>query len=118
MFFRFSAALLLIVTVSMAGVVLEKRTLELRRSISRQHYQTDLLLEQHVRLRLDTQRLTAPSQLAQLQTDLTNENARKLQPATRRPAPSSTDTRLDDAPPVALPLLRFQRPFNPEGIDR
>ena len=35
--------LVLVVMIAMAGVALEKRTLELRRSVSRQHYQMDLL---------------------------------------------------------------------------
>lgn len=121
MFFRFSAALLLIVLVSMAGVALEKRTLELRRAVSRQYYQTDLLIELHVRLRLKTQQLTAPSQLASLPAP--------SQPATsRRSANAGSATRSDrpSGPPPAeqrraqtarLPLLRFQQPFSPEGID-
>lgn len=120
MFFRFSAALILIVIVSMAGVVLEKRTLELRRAVSRQYYQTDLLLEQHVRLRLETQRLTAPAQLEILQsrhlsqTDSASESSTKK----RRRADEKESENTESTLPARLPLLRFQQPFNPEGIDR
>lgn len=64
MFFRFAAGLLLVVLVSMVGVRLEKQTLEMRRAVSVQYYQTDVLLELLVRLRLETQKLTAPAQLA------------------------------------------------------
>lgn len=63
MFFRFCAATLLIVLISLAGVALGSRNLELRRSLSRQHYQLDLLLERHARLRLQTQRSGAPPRL-------------------------------------------------------
>lgn len=64
MFFRFAAGLLLVVLVSMVGVRLEKQTLEMRRAVSVQYYQTDVLLELLVRLRLETQKLTAPAQVA------------------------------------------------------
>ena len=118
MFFRFSAALILIVIVSMAGVVLEKRTLELRRAVSRQYYQTDLLLEQHVRLRLETQRLTAPAQLEILQSRRTSQSGGRTTAANQSRS-RTEDSRNSDSPVSArLPLLRFQQPINPEGIDR
>lgn len=66
-FFRFAAGLLLVVLVSMVGVRLEKQTLEMRRAVSVQYYQTDVLLELLVRLRLETQKLTAPAQVALMQ---------------------------------------------------
>ena len=168
-FFRFTASLLLVVIVSMVSVMLEKRTLELRRAVGRQYYQTDLLIEQQVALRLETQRLTAPAQLASLRQHLSSSasgqhgNRRgsttssssgrapgQVQPlrqangrvsqlgpssavalrATRSrtaDSPSShPDSRADSgaAPSEAgearsnrLPLLRFQHPFNPKGID-
>ena len=112
MFFRFAAGLFLVVLVSMAGVRLEKQTLEMRRAVSLQYYQTDLLLELVVRLRLETQRLTAPAQLA-----ATIENAANAEshPAGSR---SVRETPKMDRPGNGrLPLMRFQHPFNPEGID-
>ncbi len=127
MFFRFAAALLLVALVSMVGVRLEKQTLEIRREVSVQYYQTDLLLELLVRLRLETQQLTAPAQLA-----ATIENANCVKPpvtkSVRRPKTRVADKRSggnnDDEQPASessrgsrLPLMRFQHPFNPEGID-
>ena len=64
MYFRFAAGLMLVVIVSMAGVWLEKQTLEMRRTVSVQYYQTDVLFDLLVRLRLETQQLTAPAQMA------------------------------------------------------
>lgn len=63
MFFRFGAALLLVVSVALAGTVLETQNLALRRSISQQQYRMDVLLETQARLRLETQRLGAPARL-------------------------------------------------------
>lgn len=120
MFFRFAAGLLLVVLVSMAGVRLEKQTLEMRRSVSVQYYQTDLLLEFLVRLRLDTQRLTAPAQLAVTIEDaskskeLNSATLQKRRPKSRVAEQPRRSPRTSDA---RLPLLRFQHPFNPEGID-
>ncbi len=123
MFFRFAAGLILVVLVSIAGIRLEKQTLEMRRSVSVQYYQTDLLLDLLVRLRLETQRLTAPAQLAA--TIESANNAAKI-PASKsersrtRIANSKQDDRkaTDDASLNGrLPLLRFQQAFNPEGID-
>ena len=110
--------------VSMAGVRLEKHTLQMRRDVSVQYYQTDLLLELQVRLRLETQRLTAPSHLATTMDEAARpKNPRtadqplkpRVQTAIR---PNTNDEKAkrpinDDR----LPLLRFQHPFNPEGID-
>lgn len=118
-FFRFSAALVLVVLVSMAGVMLEKRTLELRRAVSRQYYHTDLLVEHHVRLRLETQQLTSVSQLT-AGRPLSEYPA--PQPGVRRSAAvqrnaAESDGGIGEAAPARLPLLRFQQPFSPEGID-
>ena len=124
MFFRFAAGLLLVVLVSMAGVRLEKHTLQMRRDVSVQYYQTDLLLELLVRLRLETQRLTAPAQLAATMEEATSPNSRRsLDPAIKPRVQTATrpDSNDDKAKRPAtderLPLLRFQHPFNPEGID-
>lgn len=125
MFFRFAAGLFLAVLVSMASVRLEKQTLEMRRAVSVQYYQTDLLLELLVRLRLDTQRLTAPAQLAATIEDAaTSQNSRQNRENTRSPQkrpPKSRIAHEEKQPRTAsesrLPLMRFQHPFNPEGID-
>jgi hypothetical protein len=123
-YFRFASGLLLVVLVSMAGVWLEKQTLEMRRSVSVQYYQTDVLLDLLVRLRLETQQLTAPAQMAAMQ-DL--EQRKPAKPSTgtthaalvalprRNEEPNTSDT--PESSGQRLPLLRFQNPFNPEGID-
>ncbi len=124
MFFRFAAGLLLVVLVSMAGVRLEKHTLQMRRDVSVQYYQTDLLLELLVRLRLETQRLTAPAQLAATMDEAASPANQRTSGALAKPR-TQTAIRLDSNDDKAkrptsddrLPLLRFQHPFNPEGID-
>ena len=63
MFFRFGSALLLIVLVCLAGVGLEKRNLALRRALSKQQYQIDILLDSYARLRLKTQQMADPARL-------------------------------------------------------
>lgn len=63
MTFRFVAAIVLLVAISLLGIGIEKQNLELKRGISLQHYRLDQLLEQHARLRLRTQRLGAPALL-------------------------------------------------------
>jgi len=119
-FFRFAAGLLLVVLVSMAGVRLEKQTLEMRRAVSLQYYQTDLLLEMLVRLRLETQRLTAPAQLAATIEDASSGRA-AVSPASRDKRSKSRapkeSTKAEHRGEDRLPLLRFQHPFNPQGID-
>jgi hypothetical protein len=65
MFFRFFAALILVVLVSLAGNALEKRNLELKRAVSRQHYRLEILAERHVAKRVLVQQLGAPSRLAE-----------------------------------------------------
>ena len=60
MFFRFGSAIVLVVLISLVGIGLEKRNLELRRAVSQQHYRTDALRDAHARLRLETQFLGAP----------------------------------------------------------
>ena len=131
MFFRFVASLILVVLVSMVGIGLEKQTLQMKRAVSRQYFQKDLLLEMHARLRLSIQQLTAPSQLAAVdearqsslspqikkperwqmpqQATTANSNARADRSSSSRNSqdPSSSDnTRL----PARLPLLRWEHP--------
>lgn len=61
MYFRFGAAIVLIVVISVIGVALEKQSLSYRRAISRQHYRMDVLVEQYAQMRLQAQRLGAPA---------------------------------------------------------
>jgi len=63
MFFRFGAAVALIVAVSLLGIALEKRTLALKRSISLQTYRAAQLEERRVQLRLRCEQLGAPGRL-------------------------------------------------------
>jgi hypothetical protein len=63
MFFRFGAALFLVVLVALAGTALQTQNLALKRSLSQQQYRMDVLLESQSRLRLETQRLGAPAKL-------------------------------------------------------
>jgi len=65
MFFRFGAALLLIVVVSLLGIALEKRTLSLKRAITLQTYRAEQLQERCSRLRLQCEQLGAPARLMQ-----------------------------------------------------
>lgn len=113
MFFRFAAALSLIVLISMTGVVLQKRTLELRRQVSLQSYQTELLVEQHVLLRLETQQLTAPSRWA----SGSGEGPQPDAAAWRQQRATTVDPAgVPDEPAHRLPLLRFQYPLNLEEL--
>ncbi|MBI5759676.1 MAG: hypothetical protein HZA46_14250 [Planctomycetales bacterium] len=63
MFFRFGGAIVLAVLISLTGVGLEKRNLELRRAVSQQEYQRELLVERQARVRAETQKLGAPPRL-------------------------------------------------------
>ncbi len=59
--FRFAAALLLILAISLVGIRVEKDELALKRSISLQHYRLQQLLEERARLRVRMHSLTAPT---------------------------------------------------------
>ena len=109
MFFRFAAALMLVVAVSMAQIGLEKQTLRLRRLVSRQYYQMDELLELHAQLRLEIQQRSAPSRLT---ADSLWRKPEESDPG--RSAESSAVHR--PAAPATLPLLRWQRPVRPQGV--
>jgi hypothetical protein len=63
MFFRFGSALSLVVLIALTGTTLEKQNLELKRAISHQQYRLDAMLDSHVRLRLEAQRLGTPARL-------------------------------------------------------
>lgn len=63
MFFRFGAALSLVVLVALGGTMLEKQNLELKRAICQQQYRLDELRDSLVRLRLEAQRIGTPARL-------------------------------------------------------
>lgn len=63
MFFRFGSAVVLAVAISLVGIALEKRNMELRREISYQVFQTEVLVDLHSKLRSKTQRAAAPMKL-------------------------------------------------------
>jgi hypothetical protein len=59
-FFRFAAALVLVVTISLAGIALEKDNLSRQRAISLQQYRIEQLLDRQAHLRLRINELTSP----------------------------------------------------------
>jgi hypothetical protein len=63
MFFRFLSSVALVVLIALAGVALEKKTLETRRKVSQQHYRMEVLRESHAKMRLRVQELGAPEKL-------------------------------------------------------
>lgn len=63
MFFRFGAALLLVVLVALSGTTFEKQNLELKRAISHQQYRLEAMHDSLVSLRLEAQRLGTPARL-------------------------------------------------------
>lgn len=63
MFFRFGSAVCVVVLISLIGLAIEKRSLALRRQLSRQHYQMDILRDKHARLRLQSQELATIERL-------------------------------------------------------
>ena len=93
MFFRFAASLILVVLISMIGIGLEKRSLSLKRAVSRQYYQEDVLLELHARQRLKIQKLTAPVEIA----------------AQESGSAATVDSE-DTARSAARPLMRWNNP--------
>ncbi|MEO2035037.1 MAG: hypothetical protein ABGZ35_23400 [Planctomycetaceae bacterium] len=112
MFFRFAAALMLVVAISMIQVGLEKQSLTLRRSVSRQYYQMDELLELHAQLRLDIQQLSAPSHFLAESAAGQSPSSSSGKPTTR-PQSGHRSTA-----PARLPLLRWERPVRPDGVIR
>jgi len=63
MFFRFGAAITLLVLIALAGIALEKRNLARKQSLSLQVYRYDQLQDEYAKLRLRTQQLGAPARL-------------------------------------------------------
>ena len=63
MFFRFCAALSLVVLIAAAGIAVEKQLLDMKRQQTLQVYRMEQLEEKYARLKLRTQELGAPSRL-------------------------------------------------------
>lgn len=99
MFFRFGAALLLVVSVALAGTALETQNLALKRSLSQQQYRLEVLMESQARLRLETQRLGATARLYDV---LQGDDAALYRP----PKPQRADQR-------RAPLLNWSNPAIP-----
>ncbi|MBI1347755.1 hypothetical protein GC163_15885 [bacterium] len=60
MFFRFAAAMALVVLISLCGTALDKEAFALRRRVSQQQYRLEMLTERHARMRAQAQRLGTP----------------------------------------------------------
>ena len=63
MYFRFASGIILVVLIALVGVGLEKETLSLRREVSRQHFRTEILVENKAKLRWECEQLGAPQRL-------------------------------------------------------
>lgn len=88
-FFRFGAAILLVVSVALAGTALETQNLSLKRALSQQQYRLAELMEKQVALRLETQQLGAPAKLLEAleRGDATLHRPPKSQRVDQRRAP-------------------------------
>jgi hypothetical protein len=116
MFFRFGAGLFLVVLISLLGIAIEKRNLDLRRDLSRQHYRMDVLRDEHARLRLKCQQLAAVDRLFQtVEQDGTQLTHPKLPVPTPGSADGSVDGGRNGGPSEEterrIPLLFFERPL-------
>ena len=111
MFFRFISAIALVVLVSMGGVVIEKRMLDLRRKVSRQQYRTEILLDRYTALRLKTQRLSSPDRM------LETMEQQQLTPRPLVPRESDSES-VTGARREGLPLMRWEQPVRPFRIRR
>ncbi len=95
MFFRFTCAVVMVVMVSLIGVAIEKSNLAYRRSLTRQSYQLDVLIEQHATLRLRSQQMGTPVRLIDPLKNGELELRQPTNPVVRRRS--------------RIPLLQWQR---------
>jgi len=79
MYFRFCCAIILLVLISLVGIFLEKQNLEIRRSISKQQFQKDILHDDYSKLRLVTHQYGSPDRIYHLfkEAEPTDKEARK-----------------------------------------
>lgn len=88
MFFRFCAALSLVVLIAALGITLEKQLLDLKREQTLQVFRLEQLEEKYARLKLRTQELGAPSRLLEsLEQAAAERAARRIPAAASRPRP-------------------------------
>ncbi len=112
MFFRFGAGLFLVVLISLLGIAIEKRNLDLRRDLSRQHYRMDVLRDEHARLRLKCQQLAAVDRLFQtVEQDGTQLTHPTLPVTTPKPVDGGTGESPSEETERRIPLLFFERPL-------
>ena len=62
-FFRFGAALALVVAIALAGTAMETQNLAYKRQLSQQQYRLEVLVETQASLKLEAQRLGTPAKL-------------------------------------------------------
>ena len=94
MYFRFGAAIVLVVVISVVGVALEKQSLSYRRAISQQRYRMDVLVEQYAQMRLKAQRLGAPARtIKSLEENADQKLPKRAVSSTTLPLPSFRDRR-------------------------
>jgi hypothetical protein len=65
MYFRFGLALIIVISISVAGVRIENENLRLKQQIARQQSRRDLLVEKIASARVESQQLGAPPRLLQ-----------------------------------------------------
>lgn len=112
MFFRFGAGLFLVVLISLLGIAIEKRNLDLRRDLSRQHYRMDVLRDEHARLRLKCQQLAAVDRLFQtVEQDGTKLAHPSLPVKSTSPLDEAADDDASEETKRRIPLLFFQKPL-------
>ena len=87
MFFRFCAALSLVVLIAAGGITLEKQILERKREQTLQVYRLAQLEEKYARLKLRSQELGAPSRLLE---SLERAKAERTTHRRKPPAPQTS----------------------------
>jgi cell division protein FtsL len=80
MFIRFWAVVAVIVAIALAGVMIERHSLWLRRAITLQEYRLRELERERDRLKLRVEELSAPGRLI----EALHDDESRRQPATRR----------------------------------
>ncbi|GEM_PF-582396 len=112
MFFRFGAGLFLVVLISLLGIAIEKRNLDLRRDLSRQHYRMDVLRDEHARLRLKCQQLAAVDRLFEtVEQDGAELSHPELPAEATSPLQDASDEGEAEETQRRIPLLFFQKPL-------
>jgi hypothetical protein len=110
MFFRFGSAVCVVVLISLVGIAIEKRSLDLRRNLSRQHYQMDVLRDQHARLRLKSQELAGIERLFE-----TVERTGSGLELPEKPPKAASPSKSAERPSV--PLLFWRQPLGDPRLD-